>query len=81
MSSTPARYARLVGDDADRLAVEPREADDDVLREVRCTSKNSPSSHHAPDHLRDVVGLGWAGRGTICRARRPRGRGSSVGRR
>ena len=34
MSSTPARCARLVADHADRMAVESREADDDVLRVV-----------------------------------------------
>ena len=30
----PGQHRRLVGDDADRAAVEPREADDDVLRVV-----------------------------------------------
>ena len=34
MSSTPAIALRLVADDADRVAVQAREAADDVLREV-----------------------------------------------
>ena len=36
--------AGLVADDADGVPAEPREAAHDVLREVRCTSRNSPSS-------------------------------------
>ncbi len=45
MSSTPASALRLVADDADGVAVEPREAAHDVARPSRSwISKKSPSS-------------------------------------
>ena len=49
--------ARLVADDADAPAAEPREAADDVLGEARLQLEEVPVVDDEPDHALDVVRL------------------------
>jgi hypothetical protein len=52
MSSVPAFTAGLIGDDAHHHALDAREADHDVLREIAsCTSRKSPVVHQPRDDL------------------------------
>ncbi len=57
MSSTPARICGLVGDDADGAAVQAREADDDIAREVLLHFEEVAVIDDAGDDVLDVVGL------------------------
>ena len=49
--------ARLVADDADRVAAEPREPRDDVLRPALAHLEELAVVDHPPDHLVHVVRL------------------------
>ena len=53
-------HLRLVGDDADAAAVQPREADHDVHRPEREDLEELAVVHDAADHLVHVVGLARA---------------------
>ena len=57
MSSTPGERARLVADHTDRVAAEPREPADDVLREPLAHLQELAAVDDPPDHLVHVVGL------------------------
>ncbi len=57
MSSTPASARRLVADDADAVAAEPREAAHDVLREQRLDLEELAVVDDRRDHRLDVVRL------------------------
>ena len=57
MSSTPAKRVRLVADDPDRKAAEPREAADDVLGEARLQLEERALVDDRTDHALDVVRL------------------------
>ena len=56
------QHLRLVGDDADGLAVEAAEAGDDVLREVRGDLEEFGLVDRLQDQLLDVIGLVRIGR-------------------
>jgi hypothetical protein len=51
------QVCRLVGDDPDRSAAEPSEADDDVLREVAMDFEKRPLVRDRVDQIEHVVGL------------------------
>ena len=53
MSSMPASTMRLVGHDADDVAVQAREADDDVLRPELVHFEEATVVDDAGDHLSD----------------------------
>ena len=57
MSSTPASWAGWLADDADRVAVQAREADDDVLGPVLVDLEELAVVDDEPDHVAHVVGL------------------------
>ena len=57
MSSVPGELHRLVGDDADRAALDPAEAADDVRREQCLHLQELAVVHHVVDHGVHVVGL------------------------
>ena len=57
MSRLPGELHRLVGDDADRVALDPAEADDDVRREQRHDLEELLVVEDGGDHLVHVVGL------------------------
>ena len=61
-------HRRLVRDDADRPAVEPREADDDVLRVVLVDLEKVAVVDDRVDDVEHVVGLVRRGRHESCRA-------------
>jgi hypothetical protein len=49
---------RLIGDDADRPPVEPREADEDVRAKCWCTSRKSPRRRRV---MTSSMSYGWFG--------------------
>jgi hypothetical protein len=57
MSSTPASWLRLVADDADRVAVQAREAADDVLGVVLVDLEELAVVDDQPHDVAHVVGL------------------------
>ena len=57
MSSTPASVARLVADDADDVAAEPRQAADDVLGVALVHLEHVAVVDDELDHALDVVRL------------------------
>ena len=57
MSRRAGELHRLVGDDADRAALDPAEADDDVRREQRLHLEELAVVEHRLDHGVHVVGL------------------------
>src|SRR2546422_1793783 len=54
------QHRRLVRDEADRPAAQPREPDDQVLGEGLVHLEELPVVHDPPDHVVHVVGLGRA---------------------
>ena len=58
MSSTPARYSGWFATMPTRAAGQPREADDDVLRELRVHFHEVAGIDDLVDHLAHVVALG-----------------------
>ena len=54
---TPGEHRRLIGDDADRPAAQPREADDDVLREVPMHFEERAVVDDGVNQIVDVVRL------------------------
>ena len=65
--------ARLVADDADRVAVQPREPDHDVLGVVLVDLEELAVVDHEADHVADVVGLvGAVGDDRVQRLVHPR---------
>ena len=69
----------LVADDADRVAVEAREAADDVLGEVLVDLEELAVVDDQPDDVAHVVRLVRVVGDDACRAPRPSRFGSSVG--
>jgi len=57
MSSTPREDARLIADDADGMAVEPRESAHDVRRPPLVHLEELAAVDDAPDHIVHVVRL------------------------
>ena len=70
----PGEHRRLIGDDADRPAAQPREADDDVLREVPMHFEERAVVDDRADQIVHVVRLVRLRRAPARRARRPRDR-------
>ena len=53
----PSLHERLIGHDADRVTVHPREADDDVLRMIRLELTELPVIDDLVDDFFNIVGL------------------------